>query len=239
MPNKVLLIIPCYNEASRLDMEAFKRFSDKYVFLFVNDGSTDETSKVIHPYCNHRIHLHELKENSGKSEAVRQGFLQALQMPFANELEWLGFWDADLATPLEEVEKLFLFRTHFGPDAEVIIGSRVKRLGSTIQRKLMRHLLGRVFATVADSLFHLYCYDTQCGAKLFQKHLVPKFANEPFISRWAFDVELLVRIRQHKMLEYPLSTWQDVAGSKLKVGRVGFKIMMDFYRMNKKYSRHH
>ncbi len=221
-----------------MDMEAFKRFADRHVFLFVNDGSTDDTVQVIKPYCNETsIFLYELPQNSGKGEAVRQGFLHAMQLPIIEQVDWIGYWDADLATPLEEIDRFLLFRAHFGPEAEAVIGSRIRRLGSTVRRKFFRHLLGRLFATAADSLFHLNSYDTQCGAKLFQKHLVAKFANEPFISRWAFDVELLVRIRQHVVLEYPVSVWHDVAGSKLKVGRMGMRILRDLYAMNKKYGQ--
>ncbi|CAN5454867.1 N/A [soil metagenome] len=236
MPEKALIIVPCYNEEARLNMEAFKSFSGNYAFLFVNDGSTDGTAALITSYCNERIYLFNMPQNSGKSEAVRQGFIHGLTLPLVAHIEWMGFWDADLATPLEELDKFFLFRQHFCADAQVIIGSRIRRLGSSVKRTFWRHILGRVFATVADSLFHLKCYDTQCGAKLFHTSIVPQFIAEPFISQWAFDVELLTRIKHHKMVEYPLSDWQDVAGSKLKVSRVAFKVLRDFYLMNKKYN---
>lgn len=237
MPEKALIIVPCYNEAARLHMEAFKSFAGAYVFLFVNDGSTDNTLEVIKPYCNEHIYLFDLPQNSGKSEAVRQGFIYGLTLPIMEHIEWMGYWDADLATPLEELDRFFLFRQYFYPDADVIIGSRIKRLGSTVRRTHRRHILGRAFATVADLLFHLNCYDTQCGAKLFKKSVVPEFIGEPFISQWAFDVELLTRIKHHPMVEYPLSNWQDVDGSKLKVSKVAFKVIRDFYRMNQKYNR--
>lgn len=238
MSEKALIIVPCYNEESRLDMEAFKAYSGKYFFLFVNDGSTDGTVEVIKPYCGAEIMLYDLPQNCGKSEAVRQGFVHSLTLNAINDVDWVGFWDADLATPLEELDRFFIFQKNFCPDADVILGSRIRRLGSTVRRKFLRHLLGRAFATVADSLFHLNAYDTQCGAKLFRKGIVPEFIGEPFISQWAFDVELLTRIRHHKMVEYPLTQWQDVAGSKLKISRVAGKILMDFYRMNKKYNAH-
>lgn len=220
-----------------MNMEAFKAYAGRYAFLFVNDGSTDATVAVIQPHCNEHIHLFSLPQNSGKAEAVRQGFIHGLTLPVMQRTDWIGFWDADLATPLEELDRFFLFREHFSPDAEAILGSRIRRMGSTVKRRFFRHLLGRFFATVADTLFHLNAYDTQCGAKLFKKHLVPEFTAEPFISKWAFDVELLTRIRHRNMVEYPVAEWQDVAGSKLKVNRIAFKILLDFYRMNQKYNR--
>lgn len=233
---KTLLIVPCYNEEQRLNISAFQQYSERYTFLFVNDGSTDGTAALIDKHTSNNILLLDLKQNQGKAEAVRQGFLHALTLPTANQIEWIGFWDADLATPLSEIDNFFIFRENFSPSAEVIIGSRVKRKGSTVERELKRHLLGRVFATVVDSMFKLGCYDTQCGAKLFKKELVPLFASEPYISSWAFDVELLIRIRDKNIVEYPLVHWHDVAGSKLKVSRIAFKIMKDLLKMKKKYS---
>lgn len=233
---KALLIVPCYNEEQRLDIKAFQEYANEYYFLFVNDGSTDGTVEMLEKYTTDRIFLLDLKKNQGKAEAVRQGFLHAKTLPIYDRIDWVGFWDADLATPLSEIENFFKFRSNFSPNADVIIGSRVKRKGSTVTRELKRHLLGRFFATVVDNMFHLGCYDTQCGAKLFKKELIPLFANEPYISSWAFDVELLLRIKDQKITEYPLVNWQDVAGSKLKVSRIAFKILRDLMKMKNKYA---
>lgn len=232
---KALIIVPCYNEEQRLNIQEFERYTDRYCFLFVNDGSSDGTAGLIQQHATDSMLLLDLKQNQGKAEAVRQGFLHALELPVTTNLEWIGFWDADLATPLSELDNFFTFREYFAPNAEVIMGSRVKRKGSTVERELMRHLLGRVFATVVDNMFKLGAYDTQCGAKLFKKELVPMFASEPYISSWAFDVELLVRIRNKNIVEYPLVNWKDVAGSKLKVSRIAFKILRDLLKMRKKY----
>ena len=233
---KALLIVPCYNEEQRLNISAFQQYTDRYVFLFVNDGSTDGTAALIAKHTNDRTLLLDLKQNQGKAEAVRQGFLHAMNLPIAEQTDWIGFWDADLATPLSEIDNFFKFKDDFSPDAEVIMGSRVKRKGSTVERELGRHLLGRFFATVVDNMFKLGCYDTQCGAKIFRKELVPLFASEPYISSWAFDVELLLRIKDRNIVEYPLVNWKDVAGSKLKVSRIAFKILRDLLKMKRKYA---
>lgn len=233
---KALLIVPCYNEEQRLDIEAFQQYANDYYFLFVNDGSTDGTVAMLEQHTSDSIFLLDLKKNQGKAEAVRQGFLYTSKLPIIDSIEWVGFWDADLATPLTELDLFFKFHQYFAPDAEAILGSRVKRKGSSVTRELGRHLLGRFFATVVDNMFQLGCYDTQCGAKLFKKELIPLFASEPYISSWAFDVELLLRIKDRKIVEYPLVNWQDVAGSKLKVSRIAFKILRDLLKMKRKYS---
>jgi dolichyl-phosphate beta-glucosyltransferase len=109
-----------------------------------------------------------------------------------------------------------------------VFGSRVARLGSSIERNAWRHYLGRAYATVASIALGITVYDTQCGAKVFRVNetLVAALA-EPFRSSWAFDVELLGRLLRGtpstpgepvtSFVEVPLDTWRDVAGSKLRV----------------------
>jgi hypothetical protein len=69
------------------------------------------------------------------------------------------------------------------------------RLGAQIERSFVRHVLGRVFVTVASSLLKLYAYDTQCGAKLFRRDAVGSLFGGEFVSRWLFDIELYLRLR--------------------------------------------
>ena len=232
---QTLIIVPCYNEADRLDIAAYETYADRYCFLFVNDGSSDGTVSLIEQHVSDNIFLLDLKQNQGKGEAVRQGFLHCKNLPVYDQLDWIGFWDADLATPLNEIDNFFKYRDTFYPNAEVLLGSRLKRLGSQVLRSEKRHYLGRLFATVVDNLFHIGCYDTQCGAKLFRKELIPLFTADPYISKWAFDVEILIRLRGKNIVEYPLMAWEDVVGSKLKVSKIALRILKDLYRMRQQY----
>ncbi|MDQ1419024.1 MAG: hypothetical protein QOJ52_986, partial [Acidimicrobiaceae bacterium] len=76
-----------------------------------------------------------------------------------------------------------------------MLGSRIARLGSTIERTARRHLLGRVFATAASVALGCQVYDTQCGAKVFRVTPALTVAlQRPFRSAWAFDVELQSRL---------------------------------------------
>jgi glycosyltransferase involved in cell wall biosynthesis len=219
--------------------EEFVRNQENIAFLFVNDGSTDQTLELLIEASNrsNRLQYLDLAKNSGKAEAVRQGLLQAAQN---DQIAYIGFWDADLATPLAEiVPALNMMQIN---DFEMITGLRLTRLGAKVTRTAMRHFLGRIFATIAANILKINVYDTQCGAKLYKKELIRLLFDQPFITRWFFDVEILARYRQlfgkekanSAIYEYPLMTWNDVQGSQLKFGDF-FKAPLELLKIRKKY----
>ncbi len=227
------MVVPCYNEAARLNTESFVEFLGlgyRVRLLFVNDGSTDATLAMLEGL---RVRYPELvyvldqQPNGGKAEAVRHGMLRAIAL---GDAVYTGFWDADLATPLSSIPEL-LAKLTARPGIQMVFGARVRLLGRAIHRRAARHYLGRVFATVVSLLLRLPIYDTQCGAKLFR--VTAEFEEilaRPFSSRWIFDVEILARfIARHRqdrgyvqgaIYEFPLPEWTDVAGSK--VGSLDF-----------------
>jgi dolichyl-phosphate beta-glucosyltransferase len=225
----VSLVIPCYNEAERLNRASFLAFlstNRSTRLLFVDDGSRDATLSVLEALCHgheQRAGTMRLPVNRGKAEAVRTGMLHLLQN---SSDSIVGFWDADLATPIDLVDRLKrVLEEH--PDVEMVFGSRVKLLGRQVERRATRHYLGRVFATIVSGMLRLPIYDTQCGAKLFRvsPQLRQVFA-EPFLSKWVFDVEILARYLKlydrdttrlgRAIYEYPLEQWVDVRGSKVR-----------------------
>jgi len=228
---RCVVVIPCYNEAARFDTEAFAAFLQSeraggIGLLFVNDGSRDGTLAMLEAFRRRfpdRVSVLDQQPNRGKAEAVRNGMLEVIRSGTA---AYTGYWDADLATPLDQiVDFLDLLEHHTG--LNLIFGARVRLLGRAIHRQAIRHYLGRCFATVASILLRMPVYDTQCGAKLFRvTPELPEVLGEPFRSRWIFDVEILARLlAQHhydvvllekEMYEYPLPVWTDVAGSKVK-----------------------
>ncbi len=247
-PGDTLLIVPCYNEALRLQLSEFHKALGEQPslhFLFVNDGSQDQTEAILNRFVTtepRRAALLSLPKNQGKAEAIRQGMLYALKL--SREGSYLGYWDADLATPLDELPR-FLEVFKAKPSLWLVMGARVNLLGRSIKRQAKRHYLGRVFATLASFVLNLPVYDTQCGAKLFRTHaeLGALFAS-PFVSGWIFDVELLARIGSFLsargqasasyIYEIPLLRWEDIKGSKIK-GRDFFKAGLSLFRIARLY----
>jgi dolichyl-phosphate beta-glucosyltransferase len=240
------IVVPCYNEALRLRTEEFVSFAaaEQRLFLyFVNDGSTDDTNTLVHRIVSQmagRAFCLDLKTNHGKAEAVRQGMIHAARHVPA---DYFGFWDADLSTPLSQITYLSDGFNH-DPSTMAVFGSRVKRLGTEISRNAWRHYLGRVFSTAASLTLGLPVYDSQCGAKIFRKEFVLPLFNEPFVTSWLFDVEILARLRSlygaertmRSVYEAPLHKWQEVGGSKLRYHHF-VKAPIDLFRIHRKYRR--
>src|SRR5262245_3445800 len=195
---KTMIVVPCHNEARRLDLAAFRRIvrqSSDVGMLFVNDGSSDETHAVLSRIAAEnpaRFRVVDLKRNVGKAEAVRRGVLRAA----ADGPQFVGFWDADLATPLTVIDR-FVDVLVRRAELSVVVGVRLPLLGHAIHRRPVRGWLGAEFARIASLAFGQRLQDTQCGAKLFRvtPETIAAFS-EPFASRWIFDVELLARLRQ-------------------------------------------
>lgn len=213
---RVTVVVPCYNEEKRLDVAAFRDYRGAE-FLFVNDGSTDGTLELLR---SSGFTVLNLERNGGKAEAVRRGIMQAME----SGADVTGFWDADLATPLDEIGS-FLEIFEQRPAIEMVFGARVRLLGRDIQRHASRHYIGRVGATLISRTLGLAVYDTQCGAKLFRVNdTMREIFAKPFLSRWIFDVEILARFLESRgradvvraIYELPIKTWHDVAGSKVK-----------------------
>lgn len=218
----VHVVVPCFDEADRLDVDAFvelARHVDRV--LFVDDGSTDRTRSVIDGMIEAHgpaVGLLALPRNLGKAEAVRLGLLDSI----GRGGTLVGYLDADLATPWPEMLRLFEIAAD-QPGRVAVLGSRVALLGHTVRRRAARHYLGRLYATAASLALGVSVYDTQCGAKVFR--VGPPLEDalaEPFHDPWSFDVELLARLLAatgddaDPVLEVPLDTWCDVSGSAVR-----------------------
>ncbi len=249
-PINIALVVPCYNEEYRLVVDVFTRELSKnpnLTLLFVNDGSRDNTLEVIQKICASnptRALCLSLDKNSGKGEAVRRGMLHLLK---DGKYTVIGFWDADLAVPLSEIQDFAeVFRLN--PNIQGVIGSRVHLAGRLIERVYLRHYLGRLFATVMSWTFGFAVYDTQCGAKLFDRRVLDSVVQEPFCSRWIFDVELIIRISRLPLLkdknkwlhtdswlyEMPVKEWRNVTGTKRSFSAYS-TALFDYLTLMRKY----
>jgi dolichyl-phosphate beta-glucosyltransferase len=226
---ELALVVPCYNEAARLDPAAFLEFATTrpgLQLVMVDDGSVDGTGEILERMrlaAPAAVTTLGHSPRRGKAEAVRAGILAAL----ARRAALVGYFDADLATPLGAIDDFVtVFRER--PGVEFVLGSRVMLMGRDIRRKALRHYAGRVFATAASHALDLPVYDTQCGAKMLRVNAATAtlFA-APFRSPWIFDVELIARYlrlpanpgeppRRDRLYELVLPAWHDRRGSKLR-----------------------
>jgi dolichyl-phosphate beta-glucosyltransferase len=238
------IVIPCYNEEKGISNSEYSNFLDnnpEAFICFVNDGSKDNTLGVLnvlkekHPT---QIHILLLEKNSGKAQAVRAG-IKYCNTQFQHQ--YIGYLDADLATTLEEFIEL---RNYLQGEIVFSFGSRIRKIGSTIERENSRFLIGRIVATFISNILDIKVYDTQCGSKLFTKEISEQLFEKEFISRWLFDVEIFYRmillfgrkIAIQKMLEIPLKLWVEKGDSKVKF-TYGFKLWFDLYKISREYKK--
>lgn len=231
-----MIIVPCYNEADRLKGDIFLTTLDQHPqlsFVFVNDGSEDETeTKLLSLQRSNprQIDVISLAQNSGKAEAVRVGLAHASQIG----AKLIGYWDADLATPLDAITDFETVMDRYA-DIDVVYGARRQLLGRRINRTFTRRTVSRICAGLARLAVGLPISDTQCGAKLLRNTPELRAAVEDrFTAGWLFDVELFTRIaeatknKDRRFYEMPLAEWIEVEGSKVSgraIARSGIQML--------------
>ena len=169
---RCIVVVPCFNEETRLRPRQFSEFlaaDDQVNFLFVNDGSSDGTLRILESLrANHpdRVEVLDKQPNGGKAEAVRSGMVRAMAL---DGFAYTGFWDADLATPLNVIPQL-LSKLVKNPKLQMIFGSRVRLLGHAIHRNPLRHYLGRCFATAVSIVLGIAHLRYAVRSKTFPDH---------------------------------------------------------------------
>lgn len=220
------VVIPCYDEEKRLLSKEFTDFIDKnsgYHLCFVNDGSKDKTLDVLHNLQKGRedfITVYDCEKNGGKGEAVRQGMLHMAKF---EDLDYIGFLDADLSTDLADFDDLVT--TIENSNFKIVSGSRISRMGANITKESARKIISLTINFIIRKILKMDFKDTQCGAKIFSKDVINLAFNQKFITRWLFDVEIFLRMRKYFKLEKarqficekPLKRWIHADGSKLSM----------------------
>jgi glycosyltransferase involved in cell wall biosynthesis len=236
------LVVPCYDEATRLrDATFLDALSERpwLSLLFVDDGSRDATAERLEALvarAGARATLLRLGENRGKGEAVRAGLCAALAR---EDAVFVGYWDADGATPFAELDRL---AGHLASHAGLLgaIGSRRPAPDAEIRRSAWRAVAARVASALIVRALGARLHDTMCGAKLFRAGpRLERVLAEPFRTRWTFDVELLARISADAgpgsdlgeiVHEVPIRRWRDVPGSKVRPADVA-RVPFDLWRI--------
>ena len=220
------VVIPCYNEEERLLSEEFITYIDKhsgYHLCFVNDGSKDKTLEVLHGLQKGRedfITVYDCEKNGGKAEAVRLGMLH---MKKKEDLDYIGFLDADLSTDLADFDDLV--KTIENSEFKIVSGSRIARMGADITKESARKIISMTINFIIRKILSMDFKDTQCGAKIFHKDVIDVAFSKKFVTQWIFDVEIFKRMTQHfglksakaMLCEQPLKRWIHADGSKLSM----------------------
>jgi glycosyltransferase involved in cell wall biosynthesis len=234
MAADVLLVIPAFREFHRLPpylqelvaVLSSAKFTTE--ILIVDDGSPLEDQQRLLSALTlgafgacHVLEPILLSSNHGKGHAIIHGW------SLNKDANWLGFVDADGAIPAYEVLRVLDMTTLSGStNPPCLWASRIRILGKKINRTLRRHLLGRIFATLASKFIDLPVYDTQCGFKVMPYLYYRKIAPLLQEARFCFDIELLLAARHvgATVVEIPID-WHDVPGGQLHTIRDGISML--------------
>ncbi|MBI5189667.1 MAG: glycosyltransferase family 2 protein [Nitrospirae bacterium] len=232
---RLSVIIPAYNEAGRIGptltrMDAYlSHLGMTYEIVVVDDGSTDTTCEIVLEMAGAipAMRLIENGVNRGKGFSVKTGFLNSSG-------EFVLFSDADLSTPIGELER---FLPEMDNGADIVIGSRAVRGADIVRRQpLHRMLMGKTFNKIVR-LFTMHgISDTQCGFKLFRRSTCEVLFRLQRVERFAFDAELLFLAKKRglKIREMPVR-WINSPESKVGLVRDSSRMLADIIRVRLDY----
>jgi len=230
------LVIPAYNEEKRLPV-ALARIAEwlgsrtpavRTEVLVVDDGSSDRTAAVAEKTAaglGLEFRVLRLPANRGKGAAVREGVL-------ASAGDHVLVTDADLSTPIEEIEKLLAC------GAPVAIGSRAVDATLVKQRQsIFRVASGKAFNLLVRLLVVSGIRDTQCGFKLFRRDAAREVFSRASVDRFAFDVEALLLARRlgYTIAEVPV-LWFNSPDTRVGLG-AGLEAFVALFRIRRRVSR--
>jgi dolichyl-phosphate beta-glucosyltransferase len=227
------IIIPAWNEEKRIgaSLQAIKGYLAGKPFaaevLVVDDGSTDRTSEVTRRALEGRVahRVIRLETNQGKGHAVKTGVL-------ASSGKVILFTDADLSTPVEELDK-FLAKLDEGFD--VVIGSRaLPGCDIRVRQARPREAMGKFFNRLVRLFVMDGCLDTQCGFKVFRRAAAMDLFSRLRTKGFAFDVELLVLARKSgfRVAEIPV-VWCNFEPSRVRMVRSSWQMLKELMRIRR------
>lgn len=230
---KLSIVIPAYNEEKRIQrtLENILQYCEKhqynYEILVVNDGSTDKTTEIVQSIrdkqrLNKYLRIIENAQNRGKGYCVKQGFLEA-------QGDWILFTDADLSTPIEELELFFRYTINY----PVVIGSRNLPMSRiVVKQPFLRSTLGKIFPFFVRCFLLPEITDSQCGFKLFRKDVAKRIAEKQLLDGFCFDAEQLFLAKKwrYAIKEVPVS-WANDERSKVRLFSDPLRMFFDIFRI--------
>jgi dolichyl-phosphate beta-glucosyltransferase len=196
-------------------------------WVFVDDGSTDNTKNLINDLNLSNIKNITMSKNCGKSEAIRTGMLWSSKN-FFSEFESIGYIDSDGAFNKNDIEHFNkVFKEKYKANDYISLwASRVALSGRKINRNPVRHIIGRVVSLIVSARRNNIAYDTQCGLKYFPfDNRTMALFEKKFKTRWFLDIEVFIRFtlsnqKQMKIWEEPLMHWDEIPGSKINLKQI-------------------
>ena len=225
----ISVIVPVLNEeklikdtVTRIDRYLKSKFDD-YEIIVVNDGSRDRTALIVSELKNQnaKIKLVNNDVNRGKGFSVKEGMLAA-------HSDYVLFSDADLSTPIEELDK---FISYMQQGFDVIIGSRMIKGADLVKKQgVLRRLMGRVFNLLVQVLLFRGIIDTQCGFKCFKRECGQRIVVLQRLERFCFDVELLFLARKagYTIKEVPIR-WLNREDSRVGIFTDSLSMFLDLF----------
>lgn len=234
------LIVPCFNEALRIQLNDFQTLDLKLCelgslenydirIMFVDDGSTDNTNQLLQDFSGKiKSQVLTLSRNIGKANAIRRGMLEAEKQRPA----FIAYTDADGAFPIDVIVRIIAAFIEISrrQNLDALSAARVKLAGNQIERTFLRHLIGRIIATILGIRAPYQLYDSQSGLKVFSRTFFDFVdLKVPFKTRWFLDWELILRShRKLDILEIPAEQWTEIGKSKIstfEIVRILFEIV--------------
>jgi glycosyltransferase involved in cell wall biosynthesis len=229
-PPRISIVIPAFNESPRIAVSLCKvreflgRTPLSFEIVVVNDGSTDGTAEIVRRFEGQGVRLIHHAENRGKGYSVRAGVLKAVGT-------YVLFTDADLSTPIDELQKLYDIAER--DPADIVIGSRaMDRRCIERHQSTGREIGGIVFNRLVRIGMGLKLYDTQCGFKLFHRARTRSIFEKQTIDGFGFDPEILFLAARCRLRIREVSVrWSHADDTKVRVIRDGLRMIGDLLRI--------
>jgi len=237
MTKTISFVIPVYNEEKRLIKTTtalrnavIPEYLKLEKIIFVNDGSTDATLNLLYKFSNQieqdtgvKVKTVSYGKNRGKGYAIKTGMAYS-------ESDYTLFFDADMATPLLELEKFVHLMRDNRP---VIIGTRKNGESTVINHQpRYREILGRAYTLLSQLMLNTWATDFTCGFKAFSREARVDVFARSMIDRWGYDSEILFLSRKlgYNIVEKAV-IWSDDSDTKVKLSQAMFTSLAELFRI--------
>ena len=236
MIRSISIVFPCYNDADRLkytfnDIKKFheKKITNNFEIIFVDDGSSDNTFKILKDYKNENVKLNEkikiisYQNNKGKGYALKKGIEVA-------KFDWILTLDADISVSITQLND-WIKHKKIRKENFIYFGSR-NLTDSNIKFKMYRKLIGLIFIKIIKIFFNINLSDTQCGFKLYKKDIAKKLFSNLKMLDFTHDIEIVLisKKKGYRIIELPVN-WIHKKGSKISVFKDSLKMFFSLLKM--------